>query len=361
MIRIAYICNGLYNSAGMERVLTTRANHLCDDFDITFITYNQGDRLDHFALDSRIHRVDIPARNDGEYQFLLSEWLMREKYDITTSTGGSEFFFLHSIKDGSKKIFEFHFSFDISKVWLSGIKNRYKRWFYIKGQTLRRVYHARKYDQVVALCKTDQMKWRRYCKNVTYIYNPLTIQTNIVSNCTNKKAIAVGRLHKQKGFDYLIDAWKYVYQYYPDWILEIYGEGGLRNSLQAQIDKNGLREVVFLKGKTNEITSKYIDSSIFVLSSRDEAFGLVITEAEACGLPIVTFDCPSAPAELVEGGQNGYVVKMGDVKAMANRIIALIENEDLRKSMGKESIRLSRKFEIESISLQWKDLYNHLS
>ena len=104
--------------------------------------------------------------------------------------------------------------------------------------------------------------------------------------------------------------------------------------------------------------SKYVESSIFVLSSRDEAFGLVITEAEVCGLPIVTFDCPSAPAELVENGINGYVVKMGDVKSLAAKICVLIENEDLRKRMGEESIYVARKFDVKVICEQWKLLYD---
>ncbi len=360
MKRIAYICNGLYNSAGMERVLTTRANSLCNEFDITFITYNQGDRPDHFALDKRIHRVDIPARNDEEYKSLLDEWLKKEEYDITTSTGGAEFFFLHSIKDGSKKIFEFHFSYDISKVWLSGIRNKYRRWLYIKGQTFKRIWHARKYDRIVTLCKTDAKKWRRYCKHVSCIYNPLTIQTERYSDCTAKKVIAVGRLHKQKGFDYLIDAWQLIHQSYPDWALEIYGEGGQRNVLQAQIDRLGLTDAVFLKGKTDDIVSKYISSSIFVLSSRDEAFGLVITEAEACGLPIVTFDCPSAPAELVEEGVNGYVVSLGDTKGLAKKVMTLIENDELRRKMGKESVRVARRFDVKEVTKHWKLLYQEL-
>lgn len=360
MTRIAYVCNGLYNSAGMERVLTTRANALCEEFDITFITYNQSQRPDHFPLDSRIHRHDIIAQNDLEYKSILERWLIQEQYDITVSTGGTEFFFLHSIKDGSKKVFEFHFSFDISKVWLSGIKNKYKRWLFIKGQTLKRIYHAKKYDLIVVLCKTDYKKWSRFCNNVTYIYNPLTIDTNQASNCSSNKVISVGRLHKQKGFDYLIYAWRRVYASYPNWTLEIYGDGELRKSLQTQIDQSGLKDVVFLKGKTDDIVNKYLDSSLFVLSSRDEAFGLVITEAEACGLPIITFDCPSAPAELVEHGKNGYVVPLGDVKSLSEKICKLIENENLRKEMGKQSKKLSERFHIDVIKEQWNRLYQQI-
>ena len=230
----------------------------------------------------------------------------------------------------------------------------------MKGQTYKRINHARKYDQVVALCKTDQKKWSRYCRHVTYIYNPLTIQTDWHSDCTNKKVIAVGRLHKQKGFDYLIDAWSIIHSEYPDWTLEIYGEGGLRNALQAQIDRNGLSGAVFLKGKTNDIVSKYLDSSIFVLSSRDEAFGLVITEAEACGLPVVTFDCPSAPAELVEDGVNGYVVPMGDVKGLAQRVMNLMGDEEVRKRMGAESVRVAKMYDMSTIAEQWKRLYDSI-
>jgi glycosyltransferase involved in cell wall biosynthesis len=344
----------------MERVLTTRANKLCGDFDITFITYNQGERKDYFPLDKRIHRKDIPANNDIDYRAMLAHVLKQERYDITVSTGGAEFFFLHNIKDGSKKIFEFHFSFDISKVWLSGIRNKYKRWIYIKGQTLKRIYHARKYDQIVALCKTDAKKWRRYCRDVTYIFNPLTIQTDKHSDCSSKKVIAVGRLHKQKGFDYLIDAWSLIFHKHPDWTLEIYGEGGLRKALQTQIDRLGLSDVVLLKGKTDDIVSKYIDSSIFVLSSRDEAFGLVITEAEACGLPIVSFDCPSAPAELVEDGVNGYVVRLGDVEDFSSRVMALMVDEGLRQRMGRESMHVAKQFDADAIAGEWKRLYEQL-
>ena len=361
MTRIAYICNGLYNSAGMERVLTTRANFLCDKFDITFITYNQRNRPDFFAIDPRIHRIDIPANNNKEFRHLLTELLIKEQYDITTTTGGADFIFLHSINDGSKKIFESHFSFDISKVWLSDIQNRWKRELFIWGQTFRRIYHAKKYDQIVVLCKNDKKKWSRYCKNVTSIYNPLTIQTNEMSSLMNPKAIAVGRLHKQKGFDYLIDAWKLLHQKHKDWTLEIYGDGPLRQDLQEQIDYNHLQNVVLLKGKTNNIVNKYLDSSIFILSSRDEAFGLVITEAETCGLPIVTFDCPSAPAELVEDGKNGYVVPLEDVRAMSDKICKLIENEKLRKEMGMKSKELSKKFQKETIMNIWEHLYSQLT
>ena len=156
----------------------------------------------------------------------------------------------------------------------------------------------------------------------------------------------------------MVDSWKIVADKHPDWRLNIYGEGELRNSLQKQIDQNGHHDKVTLCGRTDNIMEKYLESSIFVLSSRDEAFGLVITEAEACGLPVVTFACPNAPAELVDDGQNGFVIqKVGDIKTMAARIDDLIKDETLRKTMGKASVAFAERFIEDKIWKEWRMLY----
>ncbi|EEX18503.1 glycosyltransferase family 4 protein [Prevotella veroralis] len=358
-MKIAYIVNGLYNSAGMERVLTVRANNLCNLYDITFITKAQGNRPDYFPLDKTIHRIDIAE--EVAYREGLEKCLLENKYDITVSTGGSEFYFLYKIKDGSKKIFEFHFSYDISQVWMSGVKNSFKRKILIELQKFRRIYIARYYDKVVVLTKTDCQRWGRWLSNVTYIYNPLTIVPKNKSLVMDKTVIAVGRLDRQKGFDLLINAWEIVFASFPDWKLHIYGEGILREQLQSLIDRKGLSSSLVLCGATNNIISKYCESSIFILSSRTEAFGLVLTEAEACGLPIVAFDCPSGPRELMEDGENGFLVRpVGNIEQLANRIIKLISDVSLRQKMGQRSSELSQKFSIENISKKWVQLYNQL-
>lgn len=358
-MRIAYIINGLYNSAGMERVLTVRANSLCNLFDITFITNAQGKRPDYFPLDKKIHRIDITE--DIPYREGLERCLLENKYDITVSTGGSEFYFLYKIKDGSKKIFEFHFSYDISRVWMGGVKNPIKRRILVELQKFRRIYIAKHYDKVVVLTKTDCKKWGRWLGNVAYIYNSLTIIPKKKSFLKNKVAIAVGRLDCQKGFDFLIDAWNTVFNSFPDWKLYIYGEGLLREQLQNLIERKELSSVIVLCGATNDIISKYYESSIFILSSRTEAFGLVLTEAEACGLPIVAFDCPSGPRELMEDGRNGYLVSpVGNVKDLASSIIKLMSDSSLRQKMGQRSLELSERFKIEKISKEWVKFYKNL-
>lgn len=341
----------------MERVLTKKVNALCDDYDITIIIRKQEGRPTAFPLDSAVRTIDLDS-DIHHYEERLRNVLQRERFDIVTTMGGYEMYFLYHIHDGSRKIFEFHFSFDISKVWLAGIHNPLKRWLWIRLQTWRRIFVASHYDHVVVLCKADERKWRRYIHHVVTIYNPLMITPSDMASCDAPVAIAVGRLDYQKGFDYLIEAWAIVAKKHPEWRLNIFGEGSLRCELQTQIDRNGLHDKITLCGRTDNIMEKYLASSIFILSSRDEAFGLVITEAEACGLPVVTFACPNAPAELVDDGQNGYVIqKVGDIKTMAARIEELIENENLRKTMGKASVAFAERFREDKIWKEWKRLY----
>lgn len=358
-MKIAYIINGLYNPAGMERVLTIRANYLCEFYDITFITYAQGERPDYFPLDKRIKRVDIDDKKS--YFTGVKDFLLKSHYDITVSTGGAEFYFLYKIKDGSKKVFEFHFSYDISKVWMRNISNPFKRKIWTEIQKFRRIYIANRYDHVVVLTKTDCIKWKKWISKVSYIYNPSTVACDHISTSENKSVIAVGRLSYEKGFDYLIDVWKIIYHRFPDWTLDIYGEGALKIELQNRINEIGLSAVIKLRGVTNDIVTEYQNHSIYVMTSRNEGFPLVLIEGGSCGLPIVSFNCPNGPNEIVKHGHNGFLVSpVGNVKAMANYLMQLMSDRTLRKKMGCSSFELSKRFKLENIASEWISLYNQL-
>lgn len=358
-MRIAYIINGLYNSAGMERVFTVRANSLCKTLDITFITNAQGDKPNYFPLDKRIHRIDIGG--EKSYREGLEQCLIDNKFDITVSTGGEEFYFLYKIKDGSKKVFEFHFSYDISMVWMGGIKNPVKRRLLIELQKFRRIYIASHYDKVVVLTKTDCVKWSRWLSKVTYIYNPLTIKPEKRSTVKDKVAIAVGRLNYEKGFDYLIEVWEKIYKVFPDWRLDIFGSGSLKEEIQDLIGQKGLSNAITLRGTTSEVVKEYQRHSVYVMTSRSEGFPLVLVEAGACGLPAVSFDCPSGPAEIIKHGENGFLVStVGDVESMAKYLIKLMSDYSLRQQMGQRSIELSERFKIGKVSAQWIELYNEV-
>lgn len=366
MIHIAYIIYSMSNSGGMERGLTTRANMLCDEFDITIITEHQNGKPYYFSLDKRIKTIDLDIKTKGSRKDIKIdckqklETLLKEKqYNIVVTLGGMEMFFLHNIQDGSKKVLDSRFSYDVLKLFMKKAMPGFKGKIYGHLYTLWRNYHARKYDHIVVQCEEDCHRWKKFTHKVSYIHNSLTLKSTVQSTCENHKAIAIGRLEYQKGFDYLIDTWKIIHEKHPDWTLDIFGEGILRKKLQSQIDAQGLSEVISMPGKTDNVAEKLTNASIFVLSSREEGFPNVVIEAEQCGLPIVSFACPYAPA--VFEGRNGFVVKpIGNIRMLEKRICQLIENENLRKSMGRESKIISEQYQPENIKPHWVSLFNSL-
>lgn len=349
-------------------MLATIANAVAEtgEYEVTVVTaFNEG-RPDYFAFDDSVARVDLGIRRSdmaakavkAEYKKRLTEWLTHNLQDVAVSLGSLEFFFLTGIKDGSRKMFWFHFAFNYyiqtcrrtPWAWANRLIGRMTQ--------MRIVRVARRYDRVVVLSKADLKTWRRYLSNVTQIYNPLTITPKGSPDYGVHRAIAVGRIERQKGFDYLVEAWRTVHEQYPDWRLDIYGggeEGDIRR-LQQQIDDSGLTGVVTLCGRTADIAAEYSRHSLMILSSRYEGFGLVLVEASACGLPMVSFDCEQGPAEIITHGRDGYLVSpVGNTRGLADAICRLCGDESLRRSMGEAAREASERFTIDKITEEWRN------
>lgn len=368
-MNITFILETSFNSGGMERMLATIANALSDTYHITVLTaFNEG-RKDFFPFKENVKRVDLgivrenyckPKDLKKEYKKRLGDWLMRNRQDVTVSLGSLEYFFLPDIKDGSKKVFWFHFAFNYDLV-----TSRYTRFQCLNScigllNRRGRIRIAKRYDKVVVLSKKDLKSWRKFLNNVTYIYNPITINPKPVLDYGAKRAVAVGRVEWQKGFDLLVKAWAKIHDNYPDWELDIYG-GGAKNDidgLQRQIDASNLHGVVNIKGRTDDISKAYSEHSIMILSSRYEGFGLVLVEASACGLPLVSFDCEQGPSEIIDEGKNGYLVSpVGNIEGLADAICKLIQDGNLRKSMGAKGKQMSEQFSLDKVYKEWLYLF----
>lgn len=165
--------------------------------------------------------------------------------------------------------------------------------------------------------------------------------------------MAAGRIERIKGFDLLVEAWKEVVTRYPDWTLRIAG-GGNPYELTQIIKEQKLEESVKLTGPVKEMSAEYLNSSIFVLSSRSEPFGLVLIEAMSFGVPVVSFDCPNGPREIINDGVDGKLVENGNIKALATAITEMIADKGARKKMGKAAIqKYNDKYTIDKIILMW--------
>ena len=189
---------------------------------------------------------------------------------------------------------------------------------------------------------------------ITVINNPLLPSPKRVMDYEKRNIIAVGRLDPQKNFALLIDAFSRVDA--TGWTLQIFGEGPLKVALHALIVEKKLEKRVILRGGTNDVFGEMVQASVFVLSSLAEGYPNVLIEAMSVGLAVVSTDCPSGPAEIVEHGQNGLIVPNNNANALANALQTLVNAPTLRQTLGQNAIEISKKLNIETTIKQWETL-----
>ncbi len=188
-----------------------------------------------------------------------------------------------------------------------------------------------------------------------YIPHSLDDYPSEVSSLESKNIISVGRLSKEKGYLDLVEAFSKVHEKHPDWKLNIVGDGAEKEQIINKIKQKNLESSVILRGylKKEDIYKMYLDSSIFVMTSYTESFGLVLIEAESHGIPILALDSAHGAREIIENNKNGYLIKDRNLNLLADKINELIEDKDLRKKLGEQGRILSEKYKKENISKEW--------
>nr|WP_321378902.1 glycosyltransferase family 4 protein [uncultured Bacteroides sp.] len=376
--KIVYCIPSLYYPSGMERVVTLKANYLADilNYDITIILTDGKDKKPYYELSPLIKIINLDINYDELYGkslinkigcYFYKQYLYKKKLksalhkirpDITISTLRREINFINSIHDGSLKVGEIHFSKanyrDFKNEKILSIFQKTIAHFWMS----KLIKELKKLDKFIVLSHEDKLKWTEL-DNITVIHNPLSFFPEKTSDCNAHQVIAVGRYVPQKGFDLLINAWNIVAQKYPEWTLRIYGDG-MRKELEEQIYSLKIFNSCILEHSVSNIADKYCESSIFVLSSRYEGFGMVISEAMACGVPAVSFACPCGPKDIIKDGVDGLLVKKGNIQELADKICYLIKHDSIRKEMGKQARINIERFKIENIAMQWKELFDSL-
>ena len=374
-MRIAYLIAGTYNSGGMERVLANKANYLvAHGYEVIIITTDQRGQKPFFPLDQRIKCYDLGINyeeNNGKsffnkvlhYPFKqwrhkkrLSELLKKLHADVVVSMFCNDASILPQIEDGSKKVLEVHFSrFKRLQYGRKGLWKWADKW-----RSNNDLKVVSRFDRFVVLTKEDKVYWGNL-HNIQVIPNARTFAFEKPAELTNKTVMAVGRYDFQKGFERLIAAWAEVCNKVNDWKLEIIGDGALRDKMLQQIEGNGLSDRVVLKKlPAAQMKDAYMNTSIFALSSRFEGLPMVLLEAQAAGVPIISFACKCGPKDLIEDGINGFLVEEGDIDGLAKGLIRLIEDEELRKKMGKAAYQNSELYTENAIMKHWIDLFQNL-
>ena len=224
--------------------------------------------------------------------------------------------------------------------------------------------HYRRLDALSVLTEEDLRDYGELLGGgrtpVVRIPNSLPPMDGGVASQEAKVIVAAGRLNSQKGFDLLIPAFARVAREHPEWQLRIYGGGPERAALQRLIVEHELYGNAFLMGPTKRLGTAMAGASIFALSSRFEGFGMVIVEAMSKGLPVVSFDCPRGPGEIIEHGVDGILVPDGDVDAFGAALLELVEDAEMRRGFGAAALETARAYEIDAIAPRWEALLGQL-
>ena len=376
-MKLVYCICETYNPGGMERVLLNKVRYLVEQhgYDIIVVTTDQKGRAPFYPFPEKVKMVDLGINYEDNndkgvfaktISFLskrrlhckrLTELLEKEKADVVVSLYPSESSFNPYIKDGSKKVLELHFNkFFRLQYNRTGLLGLIDRWRTRQDERI-----VRRFDRFVVLTEEDKGYWGDM-PNIQVIPNAALFMADRYADMSRKRVIAVGRLDYQKGFDRLIDAWQIVCStgLFQEWRLDIFGQGEWKDMLKARIKEYGLQNSLHLNEPTKEIAKEYADSSMLVMSSNYEGFPMVMIEAMACGLPVVTFDFKCGPRDIIKDEENGLIVPDGDIQALADAMMRLMANESLRQTMSVEARKVTETYSEEVVMGKWVSLFEGL-
>ncbi len=371
-MRVFYIYRAIAHYRGMERIFVDKINYLVQmyGFDVWLVTADQGNHPLSYPIDERAHYVDLHIRfhSASNYiifrrpyekirlQFLfvkrLRNLIKEQKPDILICNTDVFTNLVMMSKGKIPLIVESH-SICRQTGRRAGdlLHRKILRWY-----TFWNYRHA---NTLVALTEADAQEWKKYNNHVYAITNVVHLNPlDRVSSLDNKRVIFTSRFSYQKGIPYLLEIWKIVHHRHPDWLLDIYAQGELRDEYLPIIKLLDIN--IQVNDGTLDIFNRYCDSSIFILTSVYEPFGLVLPEAMSCGLPVVSFDCDYGPREIITDGVDGYLVPLGNVEMFADRICQLIEDPQLRHKMGNNGILSSKRYSPDNIMPQWKSLFERI-
>lgn len=343
---------GTLQSGGAERVVSEISTMYADYFrEVIILTYY--DREVFYQIDSRVRLECIEQQTHSQNPLKNILWLRR------------------FVKKESPDVFlSFLLPFNILSIWsLMFTKTpiavcersdpqKVSSWWLHRLRNIS--YHF--CDKIQVQTSTGKACFSPSIqKKILVIPNPnhinLTERDWALRQEKENRIVTVGRLIPVKNHNLLIDAFSVVSKEYPDYSLEFYGDGELKNQLQKRICESGLADKIVLHGNVSNVPQHIASAEIFVLSSDIEGMPNALMEAMALGIPCIATDV-SGVRDIITDGENGFIVPVGDKEAMADRIKKLIESKELRSKFSENTICVFSKFDKEMIFKQWLELVN---
>jgi glycosyltransferase involved in cell wall biosynthesis len=352
-MRILLFSRSLHKPAGTEKMTTLLANHLDNSGHEVSILVLENFNKPFFKLNDNIRLFNISQYNVDELtkNYFKSLYIYSKRLRVIRPELIIDFGISMSV-----------LSLPLSKIYKCRVIswehfNTFINWHTFSSK-LGRWMAAKLSYKVVLLTEKDKCNFQlKYnSKNAICIQNPITIANDNNVNINTGNVLAIGRLTEQKGFSYLLKAWKLVSEKSKDWKLIIVGEGELKQVLINQIEHLGLTEYVDILSPTIEIDKHYKNASIFVMSSLFEGLPLVLLEAKSFGLPIVSFDCETGPGIIVRDNTDGFLVPVGDVKSLSEKLLLLIQDSTLRQNFSNNALKDKSRFSLVEFYTTWDSL-----
>jgi len=378
-MKIVYVYPKFTTLAGTERVLIDKMNSLANDneYEVYVVTHEQSSHSFSYPLSQKVKHFDLDVCFYLLYRFnIIIRLLVREYYkrllsnkfkelmslinpDIVVTTTYHSYLVSMIGKCSNKfaKVVESHvdkrFIHSIDSGNYQSLSNR------IHGDHDMRVLLKKVglFNVLVALQKYDADDWSAYVHscvipNIVHL-NP----TGRITSLDSKQVIFVGRYTHQKGIPDLLKIWTIVHKKHPDWSLEMFGDGVLEDNLRYEANQIGVN----VHKAVPNIFDYYLVSSVLVMTSVYEPFGLVIPEAMSCGLPVIAFDCPYGPRSIITDGLDGYLIEDRKIDAFAQKLSEMMESRELRRKLGQAAVLSSKRYSESQIMPLWKSLFNDLA
>lgn len=355
MKNVCFFSGDITRSGGTERIGTILASELCKNkkYSVSILSLTEINENVFFAMDAQIKREklfdsDISiAKNYFRIIYRLVKFINANNIDMIIDIDNVLDMFslpaklFTSVKVISRECFNYYET--LGKNYRMLIKR----------------FTAKYSDHIVTITKEDLKAYKENLmikSGISQIYNPILLTDHDCYDLNATTLLSIGRLSNQKGFDLLIDVAEIIFKENSDWRWLVLGEGEERKMLEKKIREKKLDDKVILTGNVSNINDHYKKAGIFVLTSRYEGFGLVLTEAKSFHLPVVSFKCKYGPSEIIKDHLNGYLIDCFNVEEMAKRIKELMLSSNKRKQFSKHSLNDTEKFEVHTIIKEWENV-----
>lgn len=356
MKTISLIVGDITRFGGTERAVTNLANLLINKYKVCIVSlYHPVSSHLQFKLNEDVQiaylKLEVPKNIiQRNFQYLILVNILR-KHIVITKTD-----FLISTAHAVSFILPFVVLFRKTKSIAA--EHIARRSLPFVSKLLQRILYPF-IDAVVVLSPSAREKYS-FCNRVYIIPNSLPFSSTLKSQQNNKVIIFVGRISIEKGVDRLIDVALKLRDNIDGWKIKIFGNGSYEDECRVMIDKLKLNDILFLNNAVNDIQKEYLNSDILIMTSRFEAFPMVLLEAKACGLPLIAYDCPEGPREIIRNGVDGFLIEDGNVTSMVEKLRLLMSDDSLRKTFAENAVNGIEEYKDEVIKRKWETLFeNH--